>query len=395
MKRPAALASFVILYFLIGALNLPAQDLVITNARIIVGNGTAIDRGSIVIRGGRLTSVAAGAPANASGLRAIGAHGMTAMPGFIDAHRHVNTGPNEKKDMQDLLDAGYTTVLSGGGPAEGNLTLRDHIEKGLIRGPRIIPSGRVDLANNTPEKARAEVRNLAAMGVKFIGEMSLTPKPGPTAQEMENLRAIVDEGKKAGVWIQIHAVSPQAMMAAVDAGVPKLVHTPHFGWFSEEDAKRVATAGVKQLSTIGFGVPVFGVFADDNKPRFRDGKPWPDAIIDGEGRGREAGYKIVNARTSWDAGVIYGYGTDTGYLPKAGLEHELKSLNIMFSMRDIIKLMGPNTASYIEMSDQLGTLEPGKLADIVVVDGNPFDGYWNMLNTKLTIKGGVVVSDQR
>ena len=395
MKRLAALASFVVLYVLIGALNLPAQDLVITNARIIVGNGTVIDRGSIVIRGGRLTSVAAGAAANASGVPAIDAHGMTAMPGFIDAHRHVNTGPSEKKDMQDLLDAGYTTVLSGGGPAEGNLTLRDHIEKGLIRGPRIIPSGRVDLANNTPEKARADVRNLAATGVKFIGEMSLTPKPGPTAKEMENLRAIVDEGKKAGVWIQIHAVSPQAMMAAVDAGVPKLVHTPHFGWCSEDDAKRLAAAGVKQLSTIGFGVPVFGVFADDDKPRFRDGKPWPDAIIDGEGRGREAGYKIVNARTSWDAGITYGYGTDTGYLPKAGLEHELKSLNVMFSMRDIIKLMGPNTASYIEMSDQLGTLEPGKFADIVVVDGNPLDGYWNMLNTKLTIKGGVVVSDQR
>ena len=395
MKRLAVLASFAVLYLLIGALNLPAQDLVITNARIIVGNGTVIDRGSIVIRAGRLTSVAAGAPANTSGVQAIDAHGMTAMPGFIDAHRHVNTGPNEKKDMQDLLDAGYTTVLSGGGPAEGNLTLRDHIEKGLIRGPRIIPSGRVDLANNTPEKARADVRNLAALGVKFIGEMPLTPKPGPTDKEMENLRAIVDEGKKAGVWIQIHAVSPQAMMAAVDAGVPKLVHTPHFGWFSEEDARRVAAAGVKQLSTIGFGVPVFGVFADDDKPRFRDGKPWPDAIIDGEGRGREAGYKIVNARTSWDAGVIYGYGTDTGYAPKAGLEHELKSLNVVFSTRDIIKLMGPNTASYIEMSDQLGTLEPGKLADIVVVDGNPLDGYWNMLNTKLTIKGGVVVSDQR
>src|SRR5690242_21077292 len=50
-------------------------------------------------------------------------------------------------------------------------------------------------------------------------------------------------------------------------------------------------SGIKNLSTIGFGVPVFGVFADDNKPRFRDGKPWPDSILDGEGRGREAGYE--------------------------------------------------------------------------------------------------------
>ncbi len=394
MKRAVWLTLPAWFWILSGNCGLSAQNLVITNARIIIGNGTVIDRGSIVIRNGRLASVAAGTP-NVSAVETIDAHGMTAMPGFIDGHRHVNTGPSEKQQMQELLDAGYTTVLSGGGPAEGNLSLKEHIDKGLIKGPRIIPSGRVELANNTPEKARAEVRALAAQGIKFVGEMALTPKPGPTAKELENLRAIVDESKKVNVWVQIHAVSPQAMMAAVDAGVIKLVHTPHFGWLAQEDAQRVASAGVKQLSTIGFGVPVFGVFANDNKPRFRDGKPWPEAILDGEGRGREAGYKAVNARTSWDAGVVYGYGTDTNYQPKAGLEHELKSLNLMFSMQDIIKLMGPNTASYIEMSDQLGTLEAGKLADIVVLDGNPLEGYWNMLRTKLTIMGGVIVSDQR
>ena len=394
MMKKLALFAFVVLC---GAAATPeklaAQDLVITNARIIVGNGTVIDRGSLTIRGGRISAVTTGS-GNVSGIPAIDARGMTAISGFIDAHRHITTGPNEKKQMQELLDAGYTTILSGGGPAEGNMTLRDHIEKGVIKGPRIIPSGSVRLTL-TPEQARAEIRKLAGMGIKFTGEIGLNPKPGPTPKELETLKAVVDESKKTGIWVQVHAVSPQAMMAAVDAGVPKLVHTPHFGWFSEEDAKRVAAAGVKQLSTIGFGVPVFGVFADDNKPRFRDGKPWPEAIIDGEGRGREAGYKAVNARTSWDAGVIYGYGTDTNYLPKAGLQHELKSLNLMFSMQDIIKLMGPNTATYIEMSDQLGTLEAGKIADIVILDGNPLDGYWNLLNTKVTIKGGVIVSDQR
>jgi imidazolonepropionase-like amidohydrolase len=394
MKRLIAFTLVVFFWSLASVRNLSAQDLVITNARIIVGNGDVINQGSILIRSGRIASVSAG-PANVSGIQAIDARGMTAMAGFIDGHRHVNTGPDEKVQMQQLLEAGYTTILSGGGPAEGNLTLKDHIEKGIIKGPRIIPSGRVDLVNNTPEKARAEVQRLAGLGIKFIGEMALTPKPEPTAKELENLRALVDESKKAGVWIQIHAVSPQAMMAAIDAGVPKLVHTPHFGWLSFEDAKRVAAAGTKQLSTIGFGVPVFGVFADDNKPRFRDGKPWPESILDGDGRGQEAGYKAVNARTSWDAGVIYGYGTDTGYDPRAGLEHELKSLNLMFSMQDIIKLMGPNTASYIEMSNDLGTLEKGKLADIVLLDGNPLAGYWYMLNAKIVIKGGVIMVDKR
>ena len=375
---------------------LRAQDAVITNARIIVGNGKVIEQGSIFMSGGKITQITT-TPGlvNVAGITVIDGQGRTALPGFIDAHRHVNTGPDEKKEMQALLDAGYTTVLSGGGPADGNLTLRDHIEKGVIRGPRIIPSARIDLADNTPEKVRAETQAIAKQGVKWIGEMALTPKPGPTPKEMENLRALLDEAKKVGVRVQIHAVSPQAMMAAVDAGVKYLVHTPHFGWLAFEDAKRVAASGVKQLSTIGFGVPVFGVFANDNTPRFRDGKPWPESILQGDGRGQEAGYKAVNARTSWDAGVIYGYGTDTNYDPKAGLAHELRSLNLMFSMQDVVKLMGPNTASYLEMSDELGTLEVGKLADIVLLEGNPLDGYWNFLNTRVVLKGGVIVSDQR
>jgi len=372
---------------------LSAQNLAITNARVIVGNGTVISSGTVIVRAGKIASVAAGS-VNAQGLQAIDAKGMTAMAGYIDAHRHINTGPNEKQQMEQLLEAGYTTILSGGGPADGNLTLREHIEKGIITGPRIIPTGSVRLTLS-PDEARAEVRKMAAQGIKFTGEIALTPRPGPSAKEMETLRAILDESKKAGVLVQVHAVSPSAMMAAVDAGVPLLVHTPHFGWLSFEDARRVAESGVKQLSTIGFGVPVFGVFADDNKPRFRDGKPWPESILDGDGRGQEAGYKAVNARTSWDAGVVYGYGTDTNYDPKAGLEHELKSLNLMFSMQDIVKLMGPNTAAYIQMSDQLGTLEPGKLADLILLDGNPLEGYWNMLNTKVVLKGGMVVVDKR
>ncbi len=382
-------------FIMLGSLApLSAQDLTITNARVIGPNATVIERGSIVVRDGKIVSVAAGAPSTTSG-KVIDAKGMSAMPGFIDAHRHINTGPSEKAQMQAQLEAGYTTILSGGGPADGNITLKNNIESGRINGPRIIPSGQLRLNQHTPESAREEIRKMAAMGVKFTGEIALTPVPGPTEQEVQVLRAVVDEGKKAGVMVQVHAVSTPAMMAAVSAGVPLLVHLPNKDFTSVEDARKLAASGTKILATIGFGAPVFGVFANDNTPRFRDGKDWPQSIVGGVRLGEEAGYMPVNARTVWDAGVILGYCTDTTYDPLAGLEHELKSFNMMFSMKDVIQIMGPNTASYIQMGDQLGTIEVGRIADIILLDGDPLEGYWNWLKTKVTIKGGVVVVDKR
>jgi imidazolonepropionase-like amidohydrolase len=388
-----------LLVFTLLACCVQAQDLAITNAHIVVGNGTLINEGSIVVRAGRIVSVAPGHD-HTEGLRTIDAKGMTVMPGFIDAHRHIINGNPQQwlKDQsavrtQEFLDAGYTTLLAGGNPAAETLELKNRIDSGAIKGPRVIAAGQVNLAKSTPDEGRAEVRRLAALGIKFIGEETVSPKPTP--QELEVLKAITDESKKAGVLVMVHAVSPAAMLAAVDAGVPLLVHTPHFGWLTDDDARKVAAAGIKNLSTVGFGVPVFGVFADDDKPRFRDGRPWPDSILDGEGRGREAGYKVVNARTLWDAGVVYGFGTDTNYLPKAGLAHELKALNLMFSPQDLVKLMGPNTAAFIQMSADLGTLEQGKLADMVMLDGDPLQGYWNLLNVKVVIKGGQVMLDKR
>ncbi len=375
-----------------------AQDLVITNARIIGAGGEVIANGSIVVRGGRIVSVAAGQPPVANGTT-IDALGMTAMPGFIDAHRHINTGPDEKAQMQALLEAGYTTILSGGGPADGNITLRDHIEQGLINGPRIIPSGRVGL-DLTPDEARAEVRRLADLGVKFTGEINLTSFPGPTEQEMTVLRAIIDEAAKVGIFVQVHAVSHQSTMAAVDAGIKLLVHTTNKNFLTREMADKMASEGVQVLSTVGFGSPVFGVFADDNVPRFRNGEAWPDSIpatsrVPDLHMGEEAAHAPLNARTLWDSGVLVGYCTDTGYDPLAGLDHELKILNVMFSTHDLIKMMGPNTASYIQMSDELGELAPGKLADIILINGDPHAGYWEWLKTTVVIKEGKIVVDKR
>lgn len=373
-----------------------AQDLELVNARILDGTGRVIDRGAVVVRDGRIASVTAGDVAPGGVLR-IDVGGKTVVPGFIDAHRHIMRGDDETwfrdeavERMREFLESGFTTLMSGGGPVPGILELKRRIDDGELEGPRIVTSGRVNTNGNTADNARAEIRAMAAAGVEII-KTSINLEPGTDRPAV--LAALTEEAHRQELQVMVHAVTVPDMLAAVEASVDKLVHTPHDSFMTPEQARRVADAGIENLSTIGFAVPFFGVFNDDNVPTFRDGSPWPEGIL-GTGT-NAAGEKAVNGRTLWDAGVVYGFGTDTGFHPREGLAHELRALNLMFSPRDMLKLMGPNTAAFIDRSADLGTLEPGKLADIVVVDGDPLELIFDLLEVELVIKGGRVVVDTR
>src|SRR5688572_13218071 len=410
MKRLIALA-----FIAAAVLSIPriaaAQDVAITNARIIVGSGQVIDSGTIIVKAGKIVSVTAGA-APTQGLRTIDAKGMSAMPGFIDSHKHVSNGENAAGQARLLLEAGYTTVLAGGGQADTNIALRDRIEKGEFIGPRIIASGQINI-RQTPVEARAAVQALAAKGIKHTGEIALTPVPGPTQAEIEVLKAIVDEAKKVGVQVNVHAVSSPAMVAAIDAGVTRLVHIPNKDFTTYDQAERVAQTGSIVAGAIAFGAPYIDRLSPapaqvqwprDNSTRFRDGKPWPEAISganrDAKGRavGTEGGYSLVNARRIWDADStrqLISYSTDQNATDLVVLEHELKSYSVMFSMADIHRIIGPNAARYVGMADQIGTLEAGKLADIILLDGDPTLNIYEMLKTKVVLKEGRVVIDKR
>src|SRR5947207_11353039 len=301
---------------------------------------------------------------------------------------------------------------SGGRMAEQNLALAEHINKGEWIGPRVIPSGTVSL-RQTPAEARAAVQALAARGIKHTGEIGLTPEPAPPQAEMETLKAIVDEAKKAGIQVNVHAVSSPAMTAAVDAGVTRLVHLPNKDFTSYEQAEKVAQNGAIVAGLIAFGAPnidrlstapALVQWPKDNQVRFRDGKPWPEAIAganrDAKGRatGTEAGYTIVNARRIWDADPMHNtmsYSTDQNADDLVVLEHELKSFSIVFSMADIHRIIGPNAARFVGMADQIGTLEPGKLADIILLDGDPTKNIYEMLKTKTVLKEGRIVYSKK
>lgn len=178
-------------------------------------------------------------------------------------------------------------------------------------------------------------------------------------------------------------------LAAVEAGVDVLVHTPHIGRLDDDPAavQKIAKAGIPMMSTLAIFVPRF--VGEDNVPQFRDGLPFPFDTLSSAGQGP------VNARLLWEAGITYGYGTDTSYHPKDSLAHELLPLRLVFSPQDIVKILTRNAAITVGRQKEIGTLEAGKLADIVIVDGNPILDSDALLNVRTVIKGGKVVVNKR
>jgi imidazolonepropionase-like amidohydrolase len=421
MKTVIALIGVTLAAFVAVPVEIAAQDLAIVNARILDGKGNVIERGSVVVRGGKIVSV--GSEAAPSGVQRIDAQGRTVMPGFIDAHRHIAQGdPAEwlakgaPAQMQEFLDAGFTTVLCAICPDQA-VELRARINSGAVKGPRLLvgqiiplaraaaPAGRGGGGGRGGDPARFDtsrpplrptqpagaipqadtikaVESIAGRKYDYIKTVITTTPGGP---ETDTLKLIVAEGKKRNLPTITHAVSVIDTLAAVDARPDALVHTPHIGQLEDEQTKRIAGAGIPMTSTLQVFVPHFGA---DNTPLFRDAQPFPWNTLSSAGQGP------VNARLLWEAGISYGYGTDTTWPPKQSLADELRALSLVFSPRDISKIMGQGAARSTLRQD-IGTLEPGKVADIVLIDGNPLTNLNDLLKVMVTIKDGRIVSDSR
>ena len=416
MKTVIGLIALTLVALAAAPVDIAAQDLAIVNARILDGKGGVIERGSVVVRGGKIASVGSGAAP--SGVQRIDAQGRTVMPGFIDAHRHIATGDpadwlakRAPAQMQEFLDAGFTTVLCAICPDQA-LELRQRVASGSVKGPRLLigqiillarpgpPAGRGDPARFDtsrppmrptqaagaipPAETIKTVESIASRKYDYLKTIITTTPGGP---EVDTLKLIVAEGKKRNLPTITHAVSVIDTLAAVEARPDVLVHTPHIGHLNDDAAavKKIAGAGIPMTSTLQVFAPHF---APDNTPLFRDGEPFPWNTLSSAGDGP------VNARLLWEAGISYGYGTDTTWPPKESLADELRALSLVFSPRDISKIMGQGAARSTLRQD-IGTLEPGKVADLVLIDGNPLTNINDLLRVMVTIKDGRIVSDAR
>ena len=393
------------------------DSILISNAHLLDGSGTDIAGGYLLIRNGMIEEISATSIV-AEGAYVIDAAGKTLMPGFIDAHRHIIQGPSAEwlantaeGSMRAFLEAGFTTVFSAGDAQNEILELRRKTAAGEIIGPRILAAGRAPVAISAPpagndDPARTDVsrpplrptaaanavpdtttaqriQEIAAAGFDAVKTVIVATPEGP---EIRTLGLIAQEAKTSGLPTVTHAVTVQDTLAAVAAGgVATLVHTPHIGQLTQAEAEQIAASGIPMTSTLGIFVPFFD---DNNLPVFRDAMPFPWETLSSAGQGP------VNARLLWEAGVVYGYGTDTRFAPALTLKHELKSLHLVFSERDIVKIMGENAAINIRMQDRIGALKPGMYADLVLLDGNPLDDLYDLLKVAVVIKECNIVVDK-
>ncbi len=379
----------------------PAQDLVISNARILDGTGGSIEQGSIVVSDGRIVSVSAGDP-EARGVLEIDAQGMTVMPGMIETHVHLVVAPTVENqealdewieqeipgDLNGYLESGFTTALSNGGHPSSILAVKRRIEIGELRGPRLLVSGpvftgpdghpattvcggfpsfcRASIAVEVDdaEIARARVRELAEAGVDAIKAV-YEAGPGTASKLADDvLAAIAEEAQLHGLPLIVHAGAEDALRA-VELGAKRLVHPPLVG--APERSRTV-----ERLR--GASIPFSTTFG-------------------GAGGIAEM---LAAMRALWDGGVTIAFGTDR-FLnnPADDISREIEALNRVLSPAEIITALTHNAATYLDLSDEIGSLEPGKLADIVIIDGDPIANISDLANMNVVIQGGQIVVDNR
>jgi len=401
-----------------------AQDLVITNARIIDGTGTTIEQGSVVVEDGRIVSVSAG-KTDAGGPQ-LDARGMTVMPGLIDTHVHFLTfsGATSEEELDawiettlpGLLDgvlaAGVTTVLNTGDHAPAILRVKKALRSGELEGPRMLVAGPVFTAPDNhpavtvcrdnpfcreravvevddPEFARMRVRELVDAGVDVIKAV-YNDNPRRPSMDDAVLAALTAEAKAQGVPMIVHDRLYSGVARAAEIGVDGFVHTPWLESVDPNEASRLlGDADIPVTTTVA--VHDYSFTDEDGVRRSVYGIPirpetegWRDQALN-------------NIKGLSDAGITLSFGTDTPPLRtySEAVASELGALGEVFSNDQVLSMITANAATFMGLSDEIGSIEAGKVADILIVGGDPLTDLNALEKVMIVIQGGRVVVDNR
>jgi imidazolonepropionase-like amidohydrolase len=405
------------------------KAIILTNAAIIDGTGSdPVPNGSVVVEGDRIREVCSGSPGSIPpGAMVIDCRHQTLLPGLIDAHVHAgavdaNIMEQQRRNyysllvvqavkvLHETLDQGFTTIRDAGGADPG---LREAVRQGLIPGPRMFVAGcglsqtgghgdfRLPTENRPPyedlagvamricdgvDEVRRGAREQLRRGVDYIkvmgggGAMSPSDEIDTSQYSLEELKAIVYEAESVGTYVAAHVYSRRSIHNCVVAGVRTLEHG---NLLDEKAARAILNAGAflvptlvtyEMISRMGrdLGIP------ENNIRKINQAK---EHGLEALAVAHRVGVKIASGSDLLGPMQIY-----------RGTELELKS-RVLGPMDAIVATTKTN-AELLRKEKDLGTLEAGKLADLILVDGDPLKDItlFQRYSEKITLimQGGTV-----
>ena len=415
-------ASLMTMGILASAQKTTATPIVLHAARLLqVDTGAVIEPGEILVEGERIRAVGRSVE-HPQGATVIDLGDTTLLPGMIDAHVHLFLHPGAE-DMQTInesvpwrtilaeqaaradLMAGFTAERDMGteGAGSASTAVRDAINAGLIPGPRMRDCGNAvdilgghedanrfnpaqhvlsnaDYANDSEQLVEV-IREQHKRGADFVKIYQTGPDQmiagvlhTPYQYTEAQLAAAVEEARRLGTVIAVHAMGEPGALYAAEAGVASIDHGTQL---SDETMRLIKQKGI-------FAVPTFTIFdyfahhATDATEAASEG-----VILD---------YKIGEFKKQIAAGISFAVGSDVGPFPHGTQAREL-TLMAHYGMKPLAVLQADmiNGAKLLGWAGQIGQLKPGYYADVIAVPGNPLDDISVVENVKFVMKNGEVV----
>lgn len=400
------------------------KTVVVRAGRLLdVKTGKTLTNQIIVIQGDKIVSVGGSDAQIPAGAQVVDLSNATVLPGLIDAHTHLTMTPNfgystlaistprealiGARNAKVTLEAGFTTVRNVGADGYADVALRDAINAGDVLGPRMLVSGPAlsitgghcdndllpyeyhatgDGVADGVEAVQHKTREVIKYGADVIkicatgGVLSKGDDPNAAQFTLEEMKAIVADAHRLGRKVAAHAHGAQGAIWASEAGVDSVEH----GHLMNDEA--IAT--LKKNGT--YLVPTLYLMdwqrenaAQANLPEYAKRKI---EMVSQTGK--------MNAKKAFEAGVKIGFGTDAAVYPHGLNAHEF-AVYVSLGMTPLqaIQTATVNDADLLGWSDKVGTIEAGKWADLIAVDGDPLADVTTLERVKFVMKGGDVVKN--
>ncbi|MGH8011058.1 MAG: amidohydrolase family protein [Candidatus Binataceae bacterium] len=407
------------------------ETLLIHNCTLIDCTGRdPVTRAWVLLDGGKIARVGSGAAPRMPDAVEIDAAGRTLMPGLIDAHAHLSIVGDHSdprripapvyalqvaREIEQTLTDGFTTVRDAGGLDWG---YKEAVRRGLVRGPRLFVSNGplsqtgghgdqrprtqlnpdqqvpgvwwIGLVVDGPDQLRWAAREMMRRGADQVkvmangGCMSPTDELRSTQYTVAELRAAVEEAAAQGKYVMAHTYTAASMMNCLDAGVRTLEHG---NFLDAAVAERMARTGAFLVPTI----TTYEMLAAEGRELH-----YASTMIDKIDDALRGAYQAL--KIAYEAGIKIGSGSDVlgFHQRKKSMEPRFKS-TVMKPMDCLLATTRTN-AAIVGAEDQIGTVEQGKLADLLLIDGNPLDDLAILSDRErihLVILGGEIVTDRR